>query len=206
MRSSRRRVVESYDEGDSDCSSGQDEWRPTAAAAAAGRASRHSSRDGGGEQTCSEAAAAGAAAGSSGQHHAPAGSEDWEEEQLLAMLSPESQKRERRRIANRDCARRIRQRKTELLADLTASVEQLQADNTRLLATLTEVTRSWRDTSLQNCELRAQIALLQAGGSGGSRSSGGCSSGGTGGGSGLLSPVGLAAQLGSPGWPSPMAL
>lgn len=37
---------------------------------------------------------------------------DWEEAELLAQLSPESQKRERRRIANRDCARRIRQRQT----------------------------------------------------------------------------------------------
>jgi hypothetical protein len=37
--------------------------------------------------------------------------EEWEEEALV-LLSPESQKRERRRIANRDCARRIRQRKT----------------------------------------------------------------------------------------------
>nr|QLC27627.1 bZIP transcription factor 1 [Chlorella sp. HS2] len=118
------------------------------------------------------------------------------------MLSPESQKRERRRIANRDCARRIRQRKTELLADLTASVEQLQADNARLLATLTEVTRCWRDTTLENCELRARIALLQAG----RLSAGGCSSGGTGGSSGLPSPVGLGAQLGSPGWPLPMVL
>lgn len=37
---------------------------------------------------------------------------DWEEAELLGQLSPESQKRERRRIANRDCARRIRQRQT----------------------------------------------------------------------------------------------
>ena len=40
-----------------------------------------------------------------------AGLEDWEEADL-ARMSPDSQKRERRRIANRDCARRIRQRKT----------------------------------------------------------------------------------------------
>lgn len=38
--------------------------------------------------------------------------EEWEQEVELGMMSPESQKRERRRIANRDCARRIRQRKT----------------------------------------------------------------------------------------------
>lgn len=37
--------------------------------------------------------------------------EEWEEAEL-ALLSPDSQKRERRRIANRDCARRIRQRQT----------------------------------------------------------------------------------------------
>lgn len=72
---------------------------------------------------------------------APAGGssasqEDWEEAEL-ALLSPESQKRERRRIANRDCARRIRQRKSELLSELAASVEQLQADHARILATLT---------------------------------------------------------------------
>jgi hypothetical protein len=67
------------------------------------------------------------------------------------------------------------------------------------------VTRCWRDATLDNCELRAQLVLLQAGGgSGGSGRTSGRSSGGSG--SGLPSPVGLAAQLGSPGWPSPMAL
>jgi hypothetical protein len=37
--------------------------------------------------------------------------DEWDEAEL-AHLSPDSQKRERRRIANRACARRIRQRKT----------------------------------------------------------------------------------------------
>lgn len=110
MRSNRRRVLASYDEGDSDCSGGEGlEWQPTTAATATGRASRRGSHDDG-ERTCSATGAA--AADSNVQYQAPAGSEEWEEEQLLAMLSPESQKRERRRIANRDCARRIRQRKT----------------------------------------------------------------------------------------------
>lgn len=75
-----------------------------------------------------------------------------------------------------------------------------------------EVTRCWRDTTLENCDLRSQLALLQAsggsaGGSGGSRS--------VGSGSDLGSPgVGLGAGWGrggqapSPGggWPSPMLL
>ena len=186
--------------------------------------------------------------------------EDWEEAEL-ALLSPESQKRERRRIANRDCARRIRLRKTELLSELSTSVQSLQADSSRLQATLTggrwhfpllklrrprsqtsgsavfalfphpiaapphpahppallpcapaaptspacaEVTRCWRDTSIENCELRSQLALLEA------RQSGAGGSGAGGGGvsvSQLSSPVGLARQLRSPGgWPSPMLL
>ena len=61
------------------------------------------------------------------------------------------------------------------------------------------MTRCWRDTSIENCELRSQLALLEArsGGSGG----GGIA------GSQLSSPVGLARQLRSPGgWASPMLL
>lgn len=51
-------------------------------------------------------------------------------------------------------------------------------------ATGAEVTRCWRDATLANCELRAQIALLQAGGSGGSRSLGAWA-----GGAALAAPV-----------------
>lgn len=66
-----------------------------------------------------------------------------------------------------------------------------------------EVTRAWRDTALENCELRAQIALLAAGGSAGSRSVGSGSGGGSG--SDLGSPLGGLDRLGgglglSPGW------
>ncbi|KAI3429463.1 hypothetical protein D9Q98_005555 [Chlorella vulgaris] len=128
--------------------------------------------------------------------------DEWDEAEL-AHLSPDSQKRERRRIANRACARRIRQRKTELLGDLTARVALLQGDNTRLLATLTDVTRCWRDSTIENCELRSQIALLQAEGS---RTSGGSSGTGSDGGDLLGSPAGLGRQLLSPGWPLPMVL
>ena len=67
-----------------------------------------------------------------------------------------------------------------------------------------EVTRCWRDTTIENCELRSQLALLEA------RQSGAGGSGAGGGGvsvSQLSSPVGLARQLRSPGgWPSPMLL
>lgn len=119
MRSNRRRVLASYEEDEADCSGGEDlEWQPTAAVAAPGRASWRASGDDDGEPTCSAAAAA--ATDSGEQHQIPAGLEEWEEEQLLATLSPESQKRERRRIANRDCARRIRQRKTVRAGALSA--------------------------------------------------------------------------------------
>ena len=67
------------------------------------------------------------------------------------------------------------------------------------------MTRCWRDTSIENCELRSQLALLEA-----RQSGAGSSSSGGGGGisaSQLSSPVGLARQLRSPGgWPSPMLL
>lgn len=53
----------------------------------------------------------GAAGGGAAGLAAASALDDWEEAEL-ALLSPESQKRERRRIANRDCARRIRQRQT----------------------------------------------------------------------------------------------
>ena len=78
-----------------------------------------------------------------------------------------------------------------------------------------EVTRCWRDTTLENCDLRSQLALLQASGgsAGGSRGSHG--SMGSGSASDLGSPAaglgggwGGAGQLPSPGggWPSPMLL
>jgi hypothetical protein len=109
-------------------------------------------------------------------------------------------------------------------------VALLQGDNTRLLATLTgedkvsccfraftigllstvllpacptDVTRCWRDSTIENCELRSQIALLQAEGS---RTSGGSSGTGSDGGDLLGSPAGLGRQLLSPGWPLPMVL
>ena len=72
------------------------------------------------------------------------------------------------------------------------------------------MTRCWRDTAIENCELRSQLALLEARQSGaGGSSCGGSGSGGGGGisASQLSSPVGLARQLRSPGgWPSPMLL
>ena len=65
------------------------------------------------EGRATAAAAAAALRGGSGPHRvvAKSGLDEWEEAEL-AQLSPESQKRERRRIANRDCARRIRQRQS----------------------------------------------------------------------------------------------
>lgn len=63
----------------------------------------------------------GAAGGAAAAGADDAQEQDWEEADLAAM-SPASQKRERRRIANRDCARRIRQRQTVRgLARLLAS-------------------------------------------------------------------------------------
>lgn len=81
--------------------------RKERAAAAAARAAATGCSWGGGGNAAAHAAAGHQAEG-------PA-LEDWEEAEL-ALLSPESQKRERRRIANRDCARRIRQRQTVRVA------------------------------------------------------------------------------------------
>jgi hypothetical protein len=66
----------------------------------------------------------------------------------------------------------------------------------------------WRDATLDNCDLRSQIVLLQGGSS---SASGGSSGSGSGRGSerrGLLSsPAALEQALLSPGgWPSPMLL
>lgn len=151
----------------------------------------------------------------------------------------------------------------ELLTELAASVEALQGDNNRLLASLkggrpqrlcdaaagagtacaearpavaaeramtrlafcprphscaaAEVTQWWRDITIENCELRSQIALLQAGGGAGANgasdgSDGSHSTGSGAGRSDMGSPIagglggGWDQQLLSPGWPSPMLM
>ena len=120
MRTSRvRRVATisyidgSSPEGSPEAAAADDEWVPRLDALPGGKAApvglhapagaATGAPDAATQQQQQQGAAAAAAA-----HPAL----DWEEAELLAQLSPESQKRERRRIANRDCARRIRQRQT----------------------------------------------------------------------------------------------
>ena len=82
-----------------------------------------------------------------------------------------------------------------------------------LCSTAAEVSRHWRDATLENCALRSQLAILECCGTGSLGGGGGAHGGsfrgrpGSGGGGGgtasgrcsaLSSPVGLAAQLQSP--------
>lgn len=122
MRTSRgRRVITtsyidgSSPEGSPEAAAADDEWVPRLDALPGGKGAPVGFHAPAGAAAGVPAAPAqqqqqgdGAAAAAAAAHPAL----DWEEAELLAQLSPESQKRERRRIANRDCARRIRQRQT----------------------------------------------------------------------------------------------
>ncbi len=126
MRTSRGRRVTtisyidgSSPEGSPEAAAADDEWMPRLEAQPCGMASHAAAAaDAPAAATQQQGSAAAAAAAAAAVAHPAL---DWEDAELLAQLSPESQKRERRRIANRDCARRIRQRQTVSVERCTAA-------------------------------------------------------------------------------------
>uniref|UniRef100_A0A061S9C8 BZIP domain-containing protein n=1 Tax=Tetraselmis sp. GSL018 TaxID=582737 RepID=A0A061S9C8_9CHLO len=76
-------------------------------------------------------------------------------------LSVEDQKRLKRRISNRECARRIRQRRQEQLVTLSTKIDSLRAENANLMTRLTEVMKCWHDISKENRLLKAKMISIR---------------------------------------------
>ncbi|URD98791.1 ocs element-binding factor 1 [Musa troglodytarum] len=79
------------------------------------------------------------------------------EEDLQALMD---QKRQKRMISNRESARRSRMRKQKHLDDLTAQVNQLRKENSRILTSLTLTTQHHSAVEAENSVLRTQMVEL----------------------------------------------
>ncbi|CAL9755116.1 unnamed protein product, partial [Musa acuminata subsp. burmannicoides] len=79
------------------------------------------------------------------------------EEDLQALMD---QKRQKRMISNRESARRSRMRKQKHLDDLTAQLNQLRKENSRILTSLTLTTRHHSAVEAENSVLRTQMVEL----------------------------------------------
>lgn len=78
-------------------------------------------------------------------------------------LNPEDQKKLRRRISNRECARRIRQRRQEQLSSLSTRIDTLRGENAKLMVRLTEVMKCWHEIAGENRSLKEQLVAIQKG-------------------------------------------
>ncbi|KAG6513958.1 bZIP transcription factor 11-like [Zingiber officinale] len=69
-------------------------------------------------------------------------------------------KRQKRKISNRESARRSRMRKQKHLEDLTAQVKQMRKENSQALTQLTLTTQQYFVVEAENSVLRAQLMEL----------------------------------------------
>mmetsp|Transcript_35883 Transcript_35883/g.93204 ORF Transcript_35883/g.93204 Transcript_35883/m.93204 type:complete len:333 (+) Transcript_35883:173-1171(+) len=76
-------------------------------------------------------------------------------------LNHEDQKKLRRRISNRECARRIRMRRQEQLNTLSMRINTLKGENAKLMVRLTEVMKCWHDIAGENRSLKQQLVSIQ---------------------------------------------
>ncbi|XP_022730674.1 basic leucine zipper 9 [Durio zibethinus] len=75
---------------------------------------------------------------------------------------PSSLKRLRRKLSNRESARRSRKRKQEHLADLELQAEQLRGENDSLYKQLTNAHQQFRDADTDNRVLKSDVEALRA--------------------------------------------
>ncbi|CAI8605777.1 unnamed protein product [Vicia faba] len=76
--------------------------------------------------------------------------------------NPIDMKRLRRKVSNRDSARRSRRRKQAHLADLEVQVEQLRLENSSLFKQLTNASQQFRDANTNNRVLKSDVEALRA--------------------------------------------
>ncbi|KAG6471681.1 bZIP transcription factor 11-like [Zingiber officinale] len=79
------------------------------------------------------------------------------EENLEAVLD---QRKQRRRVSNRESARRSRVRKQQRLDDLNSQLQHLRRDNAEVLASLSLVTQRYFEVDRENSVLRIQSMEL----------------------------------------------
>lgn len=78
-------------------------------------------------------------------------------------VNSDDQKKLKRRISNRECARRIRQRRQEQLVSLGGRIDTLRMENAKLMIRLTEVMKCWHEIAGENRMLKSQLATLKQG-------------------------------------------
>ncbi|KAM1726244.1 basic leucine zipper 9-like [Malus sylvestris] len=71
-------------------------------------------------------------------------------------------KRIRRKVSNRESARRSRRRKQAHLADLESQVEQLRGENSTLYRQLTDAFQQFRDADTNNRVMKSDVEALRA--------------------------------------------
>ncbi|KAG6509656.1 bZIP transcription factor 44-like [Zingiber officinale] len=79
------------------------------------------------------------------------------EEDLQALID---QKKRKRKISNRESAKRSRMRKQKHLDDLTAQVNQLRKDNSQISTYLSLTTQQYFAMETENSVLRTQMMEL----------------------------------------------
>ncbi|XP_054789263.1 basic leucine zipper 9 [Prosopis cineraria] len=75
---------------------------------------------------------------------------------------PIDMKRLRRKVSNRESARRSRRRKQAHLADLELQVEQLRLENAALYKQLTDASQQFREANTNNRVLKSDVEALRA--------------------------------------------
>ncbi|XP_074577888.1 bZIP transcription factor 44-like [Curcuma longa] len=80
------------------------------------------------------------------------------EENLEAVLD---QRKRRRRVSNRESARRSRVRKQQRLDDLNSQLHHLTQDNAEVLASLSLITQRYFEVDAENSALRIQSMELR---------------------------------------------
>ncbi|MED6211000.1 hypothetical protein PIB30_069484 [Stylosanthes scabra] len=76
--------------------------------------------------------------------------------------NPLDMKRLRRKVSNRESARRSRRRKQAYLTDLESQVEQLRLENATLYKQLTDASQHFRDADTNNRVLKSDVEALRA--------------------------------------------
>ncbi|KAL1315073.1 basic leucine zipper 9 isoform X2 [Arachis hypogaea] len=91
-----------------------------------------------------------------------ASDEDDEAGPCEESTNPIDMKRLRRKVSNRESARRSRRRKQAYLTDLESQVEQLRLENATLYKQLTDASQHFRDADTNNRVLKSDVEALRA--------------------------------------------
>ncbi|XP_061336526.1 basic leucine zipper 9-like isoform X2 [Gastrolobium bilobum] len=84
------------------------------------------------------------------------------DEDCEQSTNPCDMKRLRRKVSNRESARRSRRRKQAHLADLELQVEQMRLENATLYKQLTDASQQFRDADTNNRVLKSDVEALRA--------------------------------------------